>query len=467
MASQICNFGKNVCFTPAVYSEPRNERELLQLLSRYRDQSIRVVASRHAWSDGIKTDGLLISVHQINHVRVNQDRQTVMVGAGCQVKHLLPQLKRTGLTLPSVGLIDEQTIAGATATGTHGSGKHSLSHYIRGARVAHFDPGTGEPVITEIDAGDDLLAARCSLGLLGVIVELELELRPDYRVLEYAQRHDSLEQVLAAETEYPLQQFYLIPWSWQLFGQHRGETDLPRSRLAGLYRAYWHLGIDWGLHLLIFLMAKILRAGFLIRSFYRFILPLLIVRKWRVVDDSQKMLTMEHELFRHIEIEFFVKRSQLEASLDFVKYVMAAFGGQQPGSYLDVSLPAEFLGSYCHHYPVCIRRILCDDTLISATCAAATEDDEDWFAISLISYDWPGNREGFFSFARFLAATMPERFGARCHWGKFNPLSRETNEQLYPAIDQFRDVVRRFDRESRFANQWLREVLLGEPANPG
>ena len=57
---------------------------------------------------------------------------------------------------------------------------------------------------------------------------------------------------------------------------------------------------------IIFMMVKVFRFRFLIRSFYRFLLPLTIVRRWRVTDDSHQMLTMQHELFRHIEIEFFV-----------------------------------------------------------------------------------------------------------------------------------------------------------------
>ena len=132
-SKQVQNFGNNVSFTPATIAEPKNEVELLQLLGKHRNESIRVVASRHAWSDAIVTDGLLISVGNFNHVRINADRQTVSVGAVCLVKHLVQELKPSGLTLPSLGLIDEQTVAGATATGTHGSGKHSLSHYVRRA----------------------------------------------------------------------------------------------------------------------------------------------------------------------------------------------------------------------------------------------------------------------------------------------------------------------------------------------
>ena len=472
-SKQVQNFGNNVSFTPATIAEPKNEAELLQLLGKHRNESIRVVASRHAWSDAIVTDGLLINVGNFNHVRINADRQTVSVGAGCLVKHLVQELKPNGLTLPSLGLIDEQTVAGATATGTHGSGKHSLSHYVRRVRVAHFDPQTDEPIISEIDTGDDLLAARCSLGLLGVIVELELETRDVYQVHEYSQRHESIESMLETEKAFPLQQFFLIPWGWHLLGQHRSETDRPRSRTAGLYGAYWHWGIDWGLHLIVFLLVRILRFNAAIRGFFRFVLPLIVVRNWHVTDDSHALLTMEHELFRHIEIELFVTRPQLKAALEHAQQAICVFGGQQTAGELKKAIPEQHHGSYCHHYPICVRRVLADDTLISMsspltsgnsppnTEAGADEGThDDWYAISFISYERPDRRAGFLAFAEFLASSMRTRFGARCHWGKHNPLDRNANEQLYPHLKTFRQVVQKFDPHSRFSNDWLRRVLL-------
>jgi FAD/FMN-containing dehydrogenase len=463
--TKVHNFGRNVSSTPAVYAEPANEAELLQVLQRYRGQSIRVLASGHAWSDGICTDGVLLNVKHINHVRVRADRTSAWVGAGCQVKHVLRQLRTHGLTLPSVGLIDEQTVAGATATGTHGSGKQSLSHFIRSARIAHYDAHTGEPTITEIHAGAELQAVRCSLGLLGVIVELEMHVRAAYHIEEHSQQHGSLNSVLAAEHQYPLQQFYLMPWSWHLLGQHRVETTQPRGATAGLYRAYWHVGIDWGLHLMYYLLVKVLRVRTLIRAFYRYVMPLLIIKNWRVTDDSHAMLTMQHELFRHIEIEVFVTRSNLAAAIDHVTHTIAVFGGQKSPDEQGEPIPERYRGSYCHHYPICIRRIQPDDTLISMATPIADGDTEDWYAISLISYEWPSRRAGFFGFAEYVALSMGTRFQARCHWGKYNPLDGNANEQLYPRLPLFRDIVQRFDPDGYFANNWLRSVVLNQ--SPG
>ncbi|MEM7454206.1 MAG: FAD-binding protein [Planctomycetota bacterium] len=454
------NFGRNVSFVPAIVARPVNVQEVLDLLDEHQNLPVRAVASRHAWSEGIKTSGLLLSLEKICEIRISENRETVFVGAGCKIKDLLKYLAVEGLTLPSVGLIDEQTVAGATATGTHGSGKHSLSHYVVSVQIAHHDADSGTACLTRLDRGDELKAARCSLGALGVVVEVELQVRPSYNVSEYLQRHDSLSRVLSMEKDCPLQQFFFMPWSWHFFGQHRKETDHKRSLLAPLYRLYWHVGIDWGLHLVLYLLAKIVRVRSFLRGFYRFVVPLTIIRNRKVTDDSHKMLTMEHELFRHIEIEIFVTRSRLEESLSFLKSALSIFGSSTGNSRNEIGVPDDLHGSYFHHYPICVRRLLTDDTLISMSTPSISNDDEDWYAISLISLEWISKRNGFFGFADWLAPAMATRFGARCHWGKYFPLDRKTNDVLYPQIEAFRKIAMKFDPDRRFANDWLEETLL-------
>ena len=119
-----------------------------------------------------------------------------------------------------------------------------------------------------------------------------------------------------------------MPWSWRIFGHHRSETKQPRSKLAFLYRIYNFTVIDIGLHVVVVLLGRILKWRAALRLFYRWILPLTIARNWKVVDDSHAMLVMEHELFRHIEIEVFVPRSKLQPATDLLIDVVSVFGGE-------------------------------------------------------------------------------------------------------------------------------------------
>lgn len=466
--TKIFNFGRNVVFQPQVVVTPQSEEEVLQALRQHAGRRIRAIGRLHSWSEAPRSDDVMLDLRHLNGVQVEQrgDRVWATIGGGCQIKRVLAELERqAGVTLPSVGLITEQAIAGAISTGTHGSGKNSLSHYIDEVRIATYDSATNQPIIRTITSGPELRAARCSLGSMGVVLSVGLWTRPQYRVEEHFQQHTTLDSVIAAEQQTPLQQFYLIPWSWQFYGHHRRETDQPRSGLATLYRWYCWLTFDIGLHLMVLLLLRWIGSRGATKFFYRHLMPLTVVRNRRVVDRSYDMLTMQHDLFRHIEIEVFVKRSRLAEAIPFVIELLRYFDGDleqvseptrerlRTAGLLDCLAPCA--GVYSHHYPICVRRVLPDDTLISM----ASDDHEDCYAISIISFAKPDQRAGFFKFAEILARTTSTLFDARPHWGKYCPVDAATVQRLYPHLQEFRQVCTQYDPQGRFRNDWIDQVI--------
>ena len=285
----IKNFGRNQVLRPSTAYTPSNEQEILQILNKHRGQRIRAVGRLHSWSEAVLSDDVLLDLRQLNDVQLElTDAQLVAtVGAGCQIKHLLKELNREGATLHSLGLITAQTIAGAISTGTHGSGRNSMSHYVMGVRLARYDDSSGQAIIEELDAGESLQAARCSLGSLGIILAVKIRCREQYNVQEHFTESRQLSDVLAAEATFPLQQFYLFPWRWSYFIQHRREDERPRSRLARLYRLYWMGTIDYGLILQILLMERVVRSRRLIRLAFRSILPAFVIHNWKVLMKNQ------------------------------------------------------------------------------------------------------------------------------------------------------------------------------------
>ncbi len=472
--AQVVNFGGNVRFTPEHRYAPRSEPELLEILNRHRQGKIRVVASRHSWSDAIVSEEALVDLRHFCSIRTfeREGRTFATVGGGCQIKHLLERLNAQGLTTPSVGLITEQTIAGAISTGTHGSGKHSLSHYISSLRIACYTADGSSAVIREVDGGVELRAARCGLGCLGVIVDVTFACIPQYYVREKLTPCDSLHEALARQQDAPLQQFYLVPHLWRYYAQERAVDQRGQaSRTALLYRWYWFLSLDLGLHLLIKLFAAVLRSPWLIRLLYRRLLPASVFSRWVVVDRSDRMLVMEHELFRHLELELFVPASQLAPAAQFVCETLQVADGVRSEVSEEVRAGLVQLGqlaalldlqdTYCHHYVICIRRVLADDTLISMSCG----DDECWYALSLITYVQP--REPFYRVARFLATSTARLFRARLHWGKWFPLGADEVRSMYPNLDDFRAVCAQFDPRQVFANRFVTAVLgLPTDQNP-
>lgn len=468
MATFIENFGRDVRFTTENYFEPHSEEELLEILQQHKGRQIRAIGSKHAWNRGIVSEEAVVSLHHLNDVTFEVDDTGDMwatVGGGCQIKHLIPQLNDRGVTTPSIGLITEQTIAGAISTGTHGSGKQSLSHYMDEIRIAHYDRVTGDAVVTTVNSGDELLAARCSLGCMGIIVSVKFRCRPQYTVTEFNQKATRLQQVLEWEQETPLQQFFLMPHSWTWYAQRRiaNENQTQSKGLAWLFHIHWFLSLDIGLHLAIKFCASWMKSRWLIHLLYKRLVPLTVITGWKVTDRSDKMLTMEHELFRHLEIEVFVKRSQLSDAAEYIKQILQICGGNREQfetrfqqQVADLGLTHELdqiTGTFHHHYPICFRRILPDATLISM----ASGESDDWYSISFITYQQP--REQFFNFASLLAHTMGPMFEARIHWGKYFPLSSQEIEKRYPRLEDFREICGRFDPDGRFQNEFTRNAL--------
>ena len=471
-ASRVWNFGRNICFQPRRRYLPRDESDVLRILDEHRTGTVRVIGAGHSWNGGIETSGALLDLRHFRRIRIHPDRRRVSVGGGCRIAELLAHLARRGLTLPSLGLIARQTVAGAIATGTHGSGRHSMSHYVESMRIACYGK-EGEAEVRRVDSGQALRAARCSVGALGVVLEVTLKCVPQYYVRERCVWHPDLDAVLDNESAAPLQQFYLIPHTWAYLEHDRSVADdNRRSGGAMLYRAYWLVVIDVLLHLGIKLTASLLRSRLLVDFIYRRLLPACIFPKWRVTDRSDRQLLMRHDLFRHLEMEVFVPREKLRPALDFVSAVLRAAdnadyeisaGAHDRIRAVDMGDSFERIrGSYSHHYPICVRRVRPDDTLISMSSCQGVER-RDWYAISLITFTEP--RLPFQNVAHFLATTMAPLFNARLHWGKWFPLNARQIEDGYPGLAAFRAICARFDPQGVFRNRFLEEALFRTPAH--
>lgn len=466
---EIVNFGGNVRFRPQRYYEPRSEAEVLEVLRAHAEGHIRVAAALHSWSDLLRSDDAVVSLKHFTNVttRLDADGTTlVTAGAGCRIKQLLKALRPQGLTLPAIGLITEQFVAGAIATGTHGSGNQCLGHYVQEVRLAAYDEQTGAPRIITISGGPELDAARCHLGCLGLILSVTFRARPEYYVGEMNARHARLDEVLACEAQHPLQHFFLVPHQWQYVAQHRRVVP----RVAGpLYRfdmwTYligWFVTMDVGLHLTLKTLANVIRSPALIRGFFRRVLPYLLLEDKIFIGRSDQILTWEHELFRHLEIELFVPQAHVHEAARHVRAVLTICDGSaelEPGvseqlqaaGLLDDLLSLR--GVFTHHYPICTRRVLPDATLMSMSSGGG----EPWYAFSFITLQEP--RDGFQQMAAYLARSMAQQFGARPHWGKYFPLDEDSVRALYPRLEEFDDICRRFDPHSVFQNDFTRRIL--------
>ncbi|RLK25341.1 FAD/FMN-containing dehydrogenase [Micromonospora sp. M71_S20] len=183
MGREFVNWSGSLSFTPAEYAEPADEDEVRALVRRAREAgtTLRPVGSGHSSSPLVRTDGILASLDRLAGV-IADDGERATVHAGTKLRTLGEGLYDAGLAMDNLGDVDYQSIAGATATGTHGTGLGfgNLSTQVAGVRLV---TGTGETLDVSADHNPDLLpAARLSLGALGVLTRVTLAVQPRYQL---------------------------------------------------------------------------------------------------------------------------------------------------------------------------------------------------------------------------------------------------------------------------------------------
>src|SRR5665213_2608713 len=116
------NWSGSVVAAPAELASPRTLTEVSALVARA--ARVRVAGTGHSFMPLCETDGVLISLADMEgELEVAADRESAWTPAGWSIARLTAALWHQGLSLANQGDIDKQAIAGALATGTHGTGR--------------------------------------------------------------------------------------------------------------------------------------------------------------------------------------------------------------------------------------------------------------------------------------------------------------------------------------------------------
>ena len=147
--------------------------------------SVRTAGTAHSHYPLLPTDGVILDTRPLSGlVSVDKDAMTATFRAGTKIHACGRPLLEHGLGLLNQGDIDQQSVGGAIATGTHGTGIHlgSFSSAVTELSVLLVD---GSVVTCGPDVETDLFeAARLSLGAVGVILEVTLQVREAHRLEE-------------------------------------------------------------------------------------------------------------------------------------------------------------------------------------------------------------------------------------------------------------------------------------------
>ncbi|HWD69853.1 MAG TPA: D-arabinono-1,4-lactone oxidase [Solirubrobacteraceae bacterium] len=396
VGSRSCN--------PRHFASATDEAEIAALVAAAsaRGLGVRVAATGHSFTPVVETDGLLLDLKGLSGVlAVDAARKRATARAGTQIRDFYHPLWDAGLALINQGDIDTQQIAGAVSTATHGSGTRytHLGAVVRGARLV-----TASGEIREVTESEpDLLrAVQASVGMLGVMTQLELEVTDAYRLK---------------------QQVELWPWQevlerWgELVEEHRhfGFFWLPSEESGALYNldGHGHAMVD-KCYVKIYDEAMPDEPDSEVEG--------------RRVDRCYRIYPMVYDANFH-ELEYFVPLDRAPDALQALRELMLG------------SLPQSV-------YPMEVRTVGTDDAFLSPNYRTATT------AISVSGK--PGT--DYWDYLRSVDALL-NQFDARVHWGKLHFLTPERLHAMYPEADRFISIRRELDPAGTFLNPHLRELF--------
>jgi alditol oxidase len=242
----LTNWAGNHTFRPARLYEPETVEEVQEIVRGAR--SLRVLGSRHSFNDIADSPGELMSLARLPRAIVlATDGSTVTVDGGIPYGELAVRLETAGFALHNLASLPHISVAGACATGTHGSGDRSgnLATAVVALEVVTADGQIA--VFARARDRDALDGAVVSLGGLGVVTALTLELQPTYRMrqdlyedLPLANAADHFDEITAAADSVSLFTEWRGPTVEQVWLKRRvddGEAFEPPPGLFGATRA--------------------------------------------------------------------------------------------------------------------------------------------------------------------------------------------------------------------------------------
>jgi xylitol oxidase len=182
MAGQLTNWAGNVTFGARRLHRPSTVEELRAVVAA--SDRVRALGTGHSFNRIADTTGDLVSVASLPAVLdIDTERRTVTVGGGTRYGDLATHLDRAGFALPNLGSLPHISVAGACATGTHGSGDGN-GNLATAVSALHLVTAGGE--LATVSRGDEAFeGAVVNLGALGIVTHVTLDLVPSFEIRQY------------------------------------------------------------------------------------------------------------------------------------------------------------------------------------------------------------------------------------------------------------------------------------------
>ncbi len=397
-------------------------------LAAIKGGKLKPVGSGHSFTAAAVTTGIRLDMSSLSGlVAVDSASALARVRAGTTIAALNQALSAHGLALPNLADVDVQTVSGALATGTHGTGAAygCLSTLVEEIELV---TGTGEVVRCSATQRPDLFAAaRVGVGAAGIVTEVTLRcvdsfiLRADERPTPLADVLRQVDDLVAGNDHF---EFFWMPYTERTLtkANNRVATDsAPRGRVAAWFND------DLLENTVIGGVCRMCRAvprltPTLLRTTARLFSPRVYTERSDVVFTSPRRV-------RFVEMEYGLPRAALPEAFAGLRRIID-----------DLPYPVAL--------PVEVRFTAADDIWLSHGYGR----DSAYIAIhQFIGLPY----EAYFR--RFEAVCTD--LDGRPHWGKLHYREAASLRPVYPHFDDFLAVRDEVDPERVFANAYTDQVF--------
>jgi len=423
------NWARNQVARPAAIEHPASEDDLVRIVKEAAaaGQRVKVVGAGHSFTDAAVTDGRLVVLDRYNRVLdIDTRAYRVTVEAGIVLSALNDELDRRGLAMPNLGDIAYQTIAGATSTGTHGTGAalRGLAAQIVAMRIVTAD---GSIIACDADNEPEIFhCARVGIGALGIVSTVTIQVVPAFtlRVLEEPMRVDALAEQIDEHIEANDHfEFFWVPHTRWALTKRNNRTDdaaAPRQRWRALVDDYVIENVAFG---------AVCRLGRLRPSAIPRLARALPSQGQVTYSDKSYKVFASPRLVRFYEMEYSIPRAAGMEALNRVRKLVDDEG-------FKISFPVE------------VRFTAPDDIPLSTGYG----EPRCYIAVHVFE------RMEYRRYFEGVESIMND-YGGRPHWGKLHFQTAETLSTRYPEWSRFAAVRDRLDPERRFANNYTNRVL--------
>ncbi|MEU1474120.1 D-arabinono-1,4-lactone oxidase [Streptomyces sp. NPDC005760] len=415
MSETITNWAGNITYSAKELHRPYSLDSVRALVAD--SARVRVLGSGHSFNEIAEPgpEGVLLSIADLPPVvDVDSAARTVRVSGGVRYAELAGAVYAHGLALPNMASLPHISVAGSVATGTHGSGVGNgpLSSAVREVELV-----TADGSVLTLGRDDPRFGgAVTSLGALGVVTALTLDLVPSFDVEQYVFTELPLAGLDSAAFETVMSAAYSVSLftDWQAPGFR--QVWVKRRADEPLAEFPWAAPATEKMHPVPGMPA--------VNCTEQFGVP----GPW-------------HDRLPHFRAEF-----------------TPSSGAELQSEYL---LPREHAVEALHAVDA-VRETVAGVLQICEVRTVAA--DEQWLSPSYgrdtvaLHFTWIEDTEAVLPVVRRLEEAL-EPFDARPHWGKVFTTPAEILRERYPRLGDFRKLARELDPEAKFANAFVRAVL--------